>query len=163
MGATMTGSSKDEVSWLTTVSERTVVGVAAGVGAIVFAAIGGADWLMYDAGVSPFGIMLIGAALAGVLAFGFVYKILDTWHQRKETLRRELQIIGETNHHIRNALELIQLSAQTTHDQHVIQQISVAVERIQWVLRELIGEQSFCRKAPKKEINNEGEDNRMTG
>lgn len=98
---------------------------------------------MFNSGVSPFGIMLAGAALAGLLAFGFTYRILSQWHERRETLRRELQIIGDTNHHIRNALELIQLSAQTTHDQQVIAQISVAVERIQWVLREVMDETSF--------------------
>ncbi len=146
-GGTMSGSSINaERSWLTTASERAVIGVAAATGAVVFIAISLADWLLYTAGLSPFGIMLIGAALAGVLAFTVTYRILNNWHERRETVRRELQIIGDTNHHIRNALELIQLSAQTTHDQQVIQQISIAVDRIQWVLRELLGEQTFCAR-----------------
>ncbi len=144
-------------SWLSTAGERTVLGLAIGIGAFVFCAIGGADWLMYDAGISPFGIMLIGAALAGVLAFGFTFRILSNWHERRATLERELKIIGDTNHHIRNALVLIQLSAQNTHDQHVIQQISVAVDRIQWVLREIMGEPCFA--AQKEEVEGIEPDN----
>ncbi len=137
----MLGSSSETGRWrLGTASERTVVFVAIGIGVFVFCAIGGADWVMYDAGLSPFGIMLGGAALAGLLAFGFTYRIMSNWHERRSTLRRELKIIGDTNHHIRNALVLIQLSMQSTHDQQVIQQISVAVDRIQWVLREIMGE-----------------------
>jgi len=103
---------------------------------------------MYDAGIQPFGIMLASDALAAILAFGFIFHIVRSWHHRRETLNRELRIIGDTNHHIRNALELITLSAQTTHDQQVISQISVAVDRIQWVLRELLGEESFCGFCP---------------
>lgn len=110
--------------------------------------IAAADWLMYDAGFSPFGIMLGSDALAAILAFGFIYRILRTLHERRETVRRELRIIGDTNHHIRNALELIQLSAQTTRDQQVMSQIALAIDRIQWVLRELLGEESFCGTAP---------------
>ncbi len=140
----MAGSSMNaKPSWLSTAGERTVLGVAVGIGAFVFCAMGGADWVMYDAGISPFGIMLLGAALAGVLAFGFTFRFLSDLHERRATLARELKIIGDTNHHIRNALVLIQLSARDTHDQHVIQQISVAVDRIQWVLREIMGETSF--------------------
>jgi hypothetical protein len=129
--------------WLSTASQRTVLGIAVGVGACVFCVIGAADWLMFDAGLHPFGIMLGSDALAAILAFGFTYRIACHARERREALRRELKVIGDTNHHIRNALELIQLSAQTTHDQQVIEQISVGVERIQWVLRELIGESSY--------------------
>lgn len=141
----MSGSpAKIEGSWLSTASERAVLSVGIAIGVFVFCVIGAVDWLMYDAGIHPFGIMLIGAGLAGILAFGFTYRILSNWHERRATLRRELNVISETNHHIRNALELIQLSAQSTHDQHVIQQISVGVDRIQWVLREVMGENSLC-------------------
>jgi hypothetical protein len=135
-------------SWLSTASERTVLGIALGVAVLIFCVIGVADWLMYDAGFSPFGIMLGSGALAAVLAFGFTYRLARNAHERREVLLRELQVIGDTNHHIRNALELIQLSAHSIHDQQVIAQISIGVERIQWVLRELIGEGGYYQARP---------------
>jgi hypothetical protein len=139
---------RGEESWLSTASERKVVGVAFGIGLFTFCVIGAADWLMYDAGIHPFALMLLSDALAAILAFAFIYRLVRHWHERREIMHRELQIIGDTNHHIRNALELIQLSVQTTQNQQVIAQISVAVDRIQWVLRELLGEDSFCGTAP---------------
>lgn len=160
----MSGSSINvEGSWLSTASGRAVFGVAVGIGFFVFCAIGGVDWVLYDAGISPFGIMLVGAALAGLLAFGFTYRILHNWHERRTILRRELQVIGDTNHHIRNALELIQLSAQNIHDQQVIQQISVGVDRIQWVLREVMGKDRFLRRSPERVSSDEEEEGRKVG
>lgn len=116
------------------------IGVALVIGLVVYGAVGASDWAMYDAGLSPFRIMLSSDAVAAILAFAFSLKLMRDARKRREAIRRRLQVIGDTNHHIRNALELIQLSAQTTHDQQVIGQISVAVDRIQWVLRELLEE-----------------------
>jgi hypothetical protein len=129
-------------TWLNRASGRTTLGMAFGAGILVFCMIGGADWLMYDAGIQPFGIMLASDALAGIVTFAFIYLLMRRWHDRREIVRRELRIIGDTNHHIRNALDLIQLSAQTTQNQQVISQITGAIDRIQWVLRELMGESS---------------------
>jgi hypothetical protein len=144
------GSSNDRIggSWLSTASERAALGIAVGIGVLTFCAIGAADWLMFDAGLPPFGIMLGSAALAAVLAFGFANRMAHLAHERHEAVNRELRIIGDTNHHIRNALELIQLSAQTTQNQEVIGQISTAVDRIQWVLRELTDESTFYPARP---------------
>ncbi len=114
-----------------------MVGLAILIGLLVYGAVGASDWAMYDAGFSPFRIMLGSDVVAAVLAFSFALKLMRDAKKRRTTLQRRLQIIGDANHHIRNALELIQLSAQTTRDQQVIAQISVAVDRIQWVLREL--------------------------
>jgi hypothetical protein len=129
-------------------SERTVVGSTMAVSIFLFFVIGAADRLMLDKGLSAFGIMLGDDALASVLAFGFTYGLAHYARQRRETVQRERNIIAETNHHIRNALELIQLSTQTTHDQQVIAQVSFGVDRIQWVLRELLGENNFYAVLP---------------
>lgn len=115
-------------------------GIALCIGLTVFAATGAADWLLFDAGVGPMHIMLASDGLAAFLAAAFAFKLMVEVHRRRDQLRQQLDVIGETNHHIRNALELIQFSAQSTHNEEVISQISSAVDRIQWVLRDLSGE-----------------------
>lgn len=126
--------------WLSSASGHTTIVVALAIGFVVYAAVGTSDWAMFGAGFSPFKIMLGSDAVAAILAFAFSLKLMRDAQKRRAAVRRRLQVIGDANHHIRNALELIQLSAQTTHDQQVIAQISVAVDRIQWVLRELLDE-----------------------
>jgi hypothetical protein len=151
---------RGEASWLSTASERAVIGVALLMAVLIFITADAACWLLYDAGFHPFGIMLASNAIAAILAFGFIYHIVRTWHERRERVRRELRIIGDTNHHIRNALELIQLSAQTSQNKEVIAHITIAVDRIQWVLRELLGEQSFYaygERENRKQANGEKE------
>lgn len=128
--------------WLTSGSPWRVRCAAIGIGALLAAAIAATDWLLFNSGVRPFGIMLSSDIVAGLLAFGIALHMMQEGRKRRESLLRRLEVIGEANHHIRNALELIQFSAQTTHDKQVIEQISTAVDRIQWVLRELLGEES---------------------
>jgi hypothetical protein len=127
-------------SLLASHSRSTLRMFAALIGLFVFAVVGVADWLMFDAGWSPLGIMLGSDAVGAVLTAWFALKLINQSYERRQMVRRRLELIGETNHHIRNALELIQFSAQTTHDQQVIENISSAVDRIQWVLREMLGD-----------------------
>jgi PAS domain S-box-containing protein len=58
--------------------------------------------------------------------------------QFAEARQRSLDVIAEMNHHIRNALEEINLSAHLTRNQEVISNISLASERIEWALREIL-------------------------
>lgn len=122
--------------------------LAALIGLFVFAGVGAADWVMFDAGWSPFGIMLGSDGVAAVLASWFALKLMNEAYRRRNMVRHRVEIIAETNHHIRNALELIQFSAQTTQNQQVIENISTAVDRIQWVLRELLGDASEAVDKP---------------
>jgi hypothetical protein len=129
-----------EASWLTTATRARMAFVALCVGLIVFLILALVESFMVQVGFSPFLVMMGSAAVAALLTFGFTLMLLLQVHDRREAIREQLRVIGETNHHIRNALELIQFSAHTTHDQQVIESISGAVDRIQWVLRELLGE-----------------------
>lgn len=129
-----------DMSWLTTASRVRIGVVALCVGGIVFLLMALVDVLMVDTGFSASRVMLGSAAFAGLLTFALTLMLLLQVHARREAVRAQLRVIGETNHHIRNALELIQFSAHSTHDQQAIESISGAVDRIQWVLRELLGE-----------------------
>ena len=48
-------------------------------------------------------------------------------------------MIGEMNHHVRNALQVIAYAAHSMPDQEAITRINNAAERIDWALREILG------------------------
>ncbi|MGE5204408.1 MAG: hypothetical protein ACM3PW_02260 [Chlamydiota bacterium] len=81
------------------------------------------------------GSALILAMLAGKL-------LHSAYKARQRTLAR-LQVIAELNHHVRNALEVISLSAYITHDEQAIRRITEGVNRIDWALREILPREKF--------------------
>jgi hypothetical protein len=97
----------------------------------------------------PGGRILTLAADASVsLLFGALLgKAIRESQLRYEAVRQRLEMIAEMNHHIRNALELIQLSAHNTQDAELIANIETAAARIQWALREILP-QSSARSTP---------------
>ncbi|HEY7404670.1 MAG TPA: hypothetical protein VIB39_14185 [Candidatus Angelobacter sp.] len=74
--------------------------------------------------------LLIGI-LAGVLVF--LYEL----HQHKAILR-QMRIIAEMNHHVRNALQPILYSPYVSEQAEQIKIIQESTQRIQWALREIL-------------------------
>jgi hypothetical protein len=81
---------------------------------------------------------LMSDIIAGTLAGFFIFMMLRNIRERRLVILRRLAAIREMNHEIRNALELIQLSAYSTRHQQAIASITDAVDRIQWTLREIL-------------------------
>jgi hypothetical protein len=83
---------------------------------------------------------LMVAVDAGVAVFCglLVLKVLLDARARQIAVWQRLQMIAELNHHVRNALESIQLSAYSIKDQPSIRIIQESVDRIQWALREVL-------------------------
>jgi hypothetical protein len=83
--------------------------------------------------------MMVGVD-AGVAALcgAFLLLIVRNAQARHWQLMQQLEMIADLNHHIRNALEDIQLSAHSTRNQDLIQDIQAAVSRIEWALREVL-------------------------
>lgn len=81
---------------------------------------------------------------ASALILGLlVWKLLhNAYRARQRTLAR-VQVVAELNHHVRNALEVISLSAYITHDEQAIRRIMEGVNRIDWALREILPQESF--------------------
>ncbi|HWR36608.1 MAG TPA: hypothetical protein VN622_12130 [Clostridia bacterium] len=77
---------------------------------------------------------IVASLLLGIL----VSRVLSLAWERRQMLLQRLDVIAEMNHHIRNALEMINLSAHQTHDPEAIKRISEASNRIQWALREIL-------------------------
>ena len=73
------------------------------------------------------------------IVFGLVLlKWLETIQQRRLDSIRQLQRVLEANDRIRNALEMISLSAYVTQNQQAIRVISEGVNRIEAVLRDIL-------------------------
>jgi len=75
----------------------------------------------------------VSAVAIGLLSF----QLVRLQQERRERLRKRLEIIADMNHHVRNALQVISLtsSGQTNEE---IAAIRESVNRIQWALRELL-------------------------
>ncbi len=75
----------------------------------------------------------VSAIAIGLLSF----QLVRLQQERRERLRKRLEIIADMNHHVRNALQVISLTSpgQTKEE---ISAIRESVNRIQWALRELL-------------------------
>jgi signal transduction histidine kinase len=76
----------------------------------------------------------VSALLIGWLASALVRIITE---RRQVTVAR-LEVIAEMNHHIRNALTAISLSASTIPNEQSVRVIRESVDRIEWTLREIL-------------------------
>jgi hypothetical protein len=83
------------------------------------------------------------AFILGILAAKLLH---GAYRSRQHALAR-LRVIAEVNHHVRNALEVISLSAYITRDEEAIRRIMEGVNRIDWALREILPRESFPRSA----------------
>jgi hypothetical protein len=88
----------------------------------------------------------IGPSRERLLAEGFsalvvallAAKVIQMTRQRHQLLLARMQVIGEMNHHIRNALSPLSLSVDDAQNQHLKDVIEDAVDRIDWALREIL-------------------------
>jgi hypothetical protein len=76
----------------------------------------------------------VSALVVGVL----VGKLGALMRRQHQIVLARVQVISETNHHIRNALMAISASADISQNQECIRIISESVHRIAWVLREIL-------------------------
>jgi len=79
------------------------------------------------------------ALILGMLAA----KLLHSAYRARQHALARLHVIAEVNHHVRNALEVILLSAYVTRDEEAIRRIMEGVNRIDWALREILPRESF--------------------
>jgi hypothetical protein len=79
---------------------------------------------------------LAAALLVGLLA----YRSYMRRRERMQLVYSRLHVVAETNHHVRNALEAITLRIYSTGDRKLINDVSSATRRIDWALREILGD-----------------------
>jgi predicted PurR-regulated permease PerM len=114
--------------------QRAVVSFAVGV--FIFLSGGLLDWFVTRQYLPRISLMLAGAAVA--LAVGvLVFQVLTEIQERYQAMLDRLERIGELNHHIRNALQVIAYHNVPERNERAIQQVNDELVRIESVLREV--------------------------
>lgn len=118
-------------------SRQFVVGVAMGVWLVSFLATELMHyWLVPDLGRHQ--ERLLAEGLSALIVSCLVAKLASVTRERHRLTMARMQVISEMNHHIRNALSSISLTAESTNNQPCIRVISESVDRIEWTLREVL-------------------------
>ena len=131
------GAVAPKAPWAARVPRPHMVIAAALAGSALWIVGGALDWLVVHRYL-PLLPMVIADFLVGVLAGALVYRTLLQSRARYEALMERLAVIGDMNHHIRNALQVIDYHNRTDERAHAVQQVSEAVTRIEWTLREVL-------------------------
>jgi hypothetical protein len=125
--------------WIDKASPLQLKLAATFVALLAFALNQGLHWLFYPSG----DIQLLGARVfADILPMACIgyllYRVMVLVQVRRAAVAQRVNQLVDVHHHIRNALEIIRLSAHSMRDEQAIAMIEDGVERIQWVLRELL-------------------------
>lgn len=96
------------------------------------------DTLLMRSHNSTLSMLEVSDGLSAAIGALLFLKIAFDSRQRRRALKQRLDTIREMNHHIRNALEVIALSAYTSRDQQNMQAIRDSVQRINWALSEIL-------------------------
>lgn len=81
---------------------------------------------------------LLAEGVSAVVVAGLTAGFMDAANQKQEAALLRMQVISEMNHHIRNALSAISLTADSIQNQECVRVISESVDRIEWTLREVL-------------------------
>lgn len=131
------GESTPEVSsgfWQSRMG-RIVLAVVATI--VIFSVSSVADLFMFKEHEPARLTIEISDAISSV-AIGFLwFQLLRMQQQRREQLRRRIEMIADMNHHVRNALQVISLTMHG-RDQQEIANIRESMNRIQWALKEVL-------------------------
>ena len=84
--------------------------------------------------------------VAALVVAYFAYVALRAERQRALRAAAELKMIADMNHHIRNALDMLTMSAYGTDDKAAVAVIQKATERITWALREVLPSREIERR-----------------
>src|SRR3954469_18353043 len=126
-------------SWMNHASKTKLRAMAGGVGLTVF----GSAVLVEKLSKRSQGsskVLMAWNAIAGFAAGWMAMKAIEGARERRNNIAQRLKMIGDLNHHVRNALQSIQLSAYSTHDQEIIASVGDSVQRIEGALREIVPE-----------------------
>lgn len=113
---------------------------AAGIGLaiVVLASNAGLGWFITHRHEPVFAALELSDVVSAIIA-GVLFSVVVRYHlQQRRAVNRRLETIAAMNHHIRNALEVIALTAHTSSDQTHVAEIRAAVDRISWALSEIL-------------------------
>ncbi len=108
------------------------------------------DWVLVREGDRGLKMAAFSDALSAAVISVLVWRLVAMVEARRVRMQQRIEQIEQTNHHIRNALQAITLSAQR-YDDETVRIINGAIDRIDWVLREVLPAEPTERKAPASE------------
>lgn len=92
------------------------------------------EWAWHGIAFEPtFADLIVGIAIFVLTLFAGAFVIRP---EREE--RRRLRAIQEVHHHVRNALQVVRLHEQLGADPSTREHVDEAIERIEWVMREVL-------------------------
>jgi hypothetical protein len=125
--------------WIFRLSPAQTWAVAIACGVFVVLVSGSVDWLAFAQYIHlTLRWMITFDSLPAVVCVLLIHRLIVVIQASQTAHVRRLKVIGEMNHHIRNALEAIQMSAHYPQNDHSIEVIDRAVARIEWALREVL-------------------------
>ena len=92
------------------------------------------SWEIFGPGRNVYASDLLAALVAGA-ASGIA---LGRLQARRRQLLTRMQAVEDVNHHVRNALTAVALSAALHEDAELNERVRDAAERIDWVLRDVL-------------------------
>jgi signal transduction histidine kinase len=128
-----------QMSWRYSAPAWLILGSSLGIGLGIFVATLAFELLLRWYGSTSLVFIVGSDLLAGSLACLLHYTTIHSLRRRRAMVLHRLQLIADMNHHIRNALEVIQLSTALVHNPEIAQIINESTERITWALKEILG------------------------
>ena len=98
----------------------------------------GMDSVMIRLGDTRGELLFVSDAVAAVLAGGLMLWVLLIQRARHIETKQRMEVIGEMNHHVRNALQVISYWGVQERDRQQLRFIHEAVDRIEWALRDVL-------------------------
>jgi signal transduction histidine kinase len=146
------GAAHDGGRWrIEPTSRRFALGAALGVGVGSFLATELMHYVLVpDLGQSQ--ERLLAEGLSAFIVCCLMAKLAHITRDRHRLTLARTQVVAEMNHHIRNALTSIFLSAHATENQQLIRVISEGVDRIDWALREILPREIPLREEQRDRI-----------
>jgi signal transduction histidine kinase len=118
-------------------SPRFVLGAALGVGVASFLTTELMHYLLVP-DVGRHQERLLAESLSAFIVSCLIAKLAHLAQERHRLIEARMQVIAEMNHHIRNAMTSMWLTAQVNDNRQFARVISEGVNRIDWALREIL-------------------------
>jgi hypothetical protein len=95
-------------------------------------------FLVHEERFRSFTASLVLNVVFGIFVAVLVNRLLAHEHEKRARVLGRLAVIDEMNHHIRNALQVIAFKTVSSPNAAEVAEITRAVDRIQWSLREVL-------------------------
>jgi signal transduction histidine kinase len=138
-------------SWIEPGSRRFVLGAALGVGVAAFLTTELMHYLLVP-DIGRHQERMLAEGLSALIVSCLIAKLAHLAQERHRLVEARMQVIAEMNHHIRNAMTSMWLTAQVNDDRQFVRVISEGVNRIDWALREILPREAPLRDAQRHRL-----------